>query len=420
MPDDDLLGTFEQLVLLALLRLGEDAYGMTVRREIEEHAGRSASLGAVYATLDRLEAKGYVSSRYGRTDLGASGTSQTVLQGRAAGPGGAPAHHPGHRADAGGAGGRRSADRGDRMSRHRPRPPDDLPAPGGSIRCLIRVVAPERYREAFLGDLIEEYETVIRPQMGPRRAAWWLWRQALGSVPPLLRMRVTQEVPMLKKTTIRSLLGFRLSTEEFDARLALWACSLAGVAIVPMAILALMRNHGGRAEFLLGVGLAVVAGLIFLAMGLVIRQGVARLGEVPVRRRWAEFASYLGCLGLLIGGIRAIPALGLGPAGIVLVLLLVGALSIAVLVLGHDEQPLPVPEGSGVGPGRCTLTRHPTRTRRASPPSRPGPSPGLRRSGASGTTAAAPGRPDTTPGSPRRRTRRRRSAGRGRRRRSAS
>src|SRR4051794_36696300 len=65
MPDDDLLGTFEQLVLLALLRLGEDAYGMTVRREIEGRARRAASLGAVYATLDRLEAKGYVSSRPG-------------------------------------------------------------------------------------------------------------------------------------------------------------------------------------------------------------------------------------------------------------------------------------------------------------------------------------------------------------------
>ena len=65
MPDDDLLGTFEQLVLLALLRLGEDAYGMTVRREIEDRAGRPTSLGAVYATLDRLEAKGYVSSRSG-------------------------------------------------------------------------------------------------------------------------------------------------------------------------------------------------------------------------------------------------------------------------------------------------------------------------------------------------------------------
>lgn len=59
------LGEFEQLVLLALLRLGEGAYGVTVRRELAGRAGRRASIGAVYATLDRLEAKGYVSSQVG-------------------------------------------------------------------------------------------------------------------------------------------------------------------------------------------------------------------------------------------------------------------------------------------------------------------------------------------------------------------
>ena len=62
MPKEDLLGTFEQLVLLALIRLGDNAYGMTIRREIEERTGRSISLGAVYTTLDRLESKGYVTS----------------------------------------------------------------------------------------------------------------------------------------------------------------------------------------------------------------------------------------------------------------------------------------------------------------------------------------------------------------------
>jgi PadR family transcriptional regulator PadR len=56
------LGEFEQLVILALLRLGEDAYGMTVRRELEETAKRTATLGSVYGTLDRLEEKGLVSS----------------------------------------------------------------------------------------------------------------------------------------------------------------------------------------------------------------------------------------------------------------------------------------------------------------------------------------------------------------------
>jgi PadR family transcriptional regulator PadR len=59
------LGDFEQLAILAVLRLGEAAYGMTVRREIEANTGRSVSLGAVYATLDRLEDKGFVSSTMG-------------------------------------------------------------------------------------------------------------------------------------------------------------------------------------------------------------------------------------------------------------------------------------------------------------------------------------------------------------------
>lgn len=65
MPRGDLLGSLEYLVLLALVRLGPDAYGMTVRREIENRTGRSLSIGAIYSTLERLEAKGYVSSSTG-------------------------------------------------------------------------------------------------------------------------------------------------------------------------------------------------------------------------------------------------------------------------------------------------------------------------------------------------------------------
>jgi PadR family transcriptional regulator PadR len=59
------LGEFEQLVLLALIRLGPDAYGATVRREIEARAGRQLSISAVYTTLERLEQKGLVRSRVG-------------------------------------------------------------------------------------------------------------------------------------------------------------------------------------------------------------------------------------------------------------------------------------------------------------------------------------------------------------------
>jgi PadR family transcriptional regulator, regulatory protein PadR len=59
------LGEFEQLVLLALMRLGDDGYGASVEREIEERAGRAVSLAAVYTTLMRMEQKGLVESRMG-------------------------------------------------------------------------------------------------------------------------------------------------------------------------------------------------------------------------------------------------------------------------------------------------------------------------------------------------------------------
>lgn len=58
-----LLGAFEEQVMLAVVRTGTDAYGMQVRRELEEVTRREVTIGSVYATLDRLEAKGLVTSR---------------------------------------------------------------------------------------------------------------------------------------------------------------------------------------------------------------------------------------------------------------------------------------------------------------------------------------------------------------------
>ena len=60
---EDLLGEFEQIVLLAVARLGAEAYGMEIRREIEQRTERAVTIGAVYATLDRLEEKGYLRAR---------------------------------------------------------------------------------------------------------------------------------------------------------------------------------------------------------------------------------------------------------------------------------------------------------------------------------------------------------------------
>ena len=59
------MGEFEQLVLLAILRLGNDAYGMEVRREIEQRTDREVSIGAVYTALERLERKGFLRHRLG-------------------------------------------------------------------------------------------------------------------------------------------------------------------------------------------------------------------------------------------------------------------------------------------------------------------------------------------------------------------
>jgi len=61
----DGLGEFEQLVLLALVRLGDEAYGVTVHEQLERRAGREVALGAVYKTLARLEAKKLVAARLG-------------------------------------------------------------------------------------------------------------------------------------------------------------------------------------------------------------------------------------------------------------------------------------------------------------------------------------------------------------------
>jgi len=59
------LGTFEQLLLLALVRLGDETYGVPIRDDIEARTGRVVSPGAVYTALDRLEQRGLVRSKLG-------------------------------------------------------------------------------------------------------------------------------------------------------------------------------------------------------------------------------------------------------------------------------------------------------------------------------------------------------------------
>lgn len=80
MTGRDFLGEFEHITLLALLRLGKEAYGVTVRREIQLCTERDVSIGAIYATLDRLEKKGYVKSERGEPTPERGGRSKRFFR----------------------------------------------------------------------------------------------------------------------------------------------------------------------------------------------------------------------------------------------------------------------------------------------------------------------------------------------------
>jgi DNA-binding PadR family transcriptional regulator len=79
------LGEFEQLVLLAVLRLGDEAYAVTIRQAIEDAAARNVSRGALYTTLERLEAKGLLSSRLGEPTAARGGRARRYHKVSAAG-----------------------------------------------------------------------------------------------------------------------------------------------------------------------------------------------------------------------------------------------------------------------------------------------------------------------------------------------
>src|SRR5262245_47015805 len=76
----EFLGGFELLVLLALIRLGDEAYGVPISETIEESSGREVALGSVYITLERLENKGLVSSELGQPTAVRGGRAKTYFR----------------------------------------------------------------------------------------------------------------------------------------------------------------------------------------------------------------------------------------------------------------------------------------------------------------------------------------------------
>lgn len=80
MGRDSTLAAFEQLVLLALLSLeGEEAYGMNIRRVLRESAGKDVSVPTVYSAMDRLESKGFVTSRLGEATRERGGRAKRLF-----------------------------------------------------------------------------------------------------------------------------------------------------------------------------------------------------------------------------------------------------------------------------------------------------------------------------------------------------
>ena len=81
----NIIGQFEQAVLVALIRLNKDAYGRAILNEVQKRLARDVSAGAVYATLERLEAKGYVSSFTGEPTAERGGRAKRHFEIEAAG-----------------------------------------------------------------------------------------------------------------------------------------------------------------------------------------------------------------------------------------------------------------------------------------------------------------------------------------------
>jgi PadR family transcriptional regulator PadR len=80
MTDDKFLGEFEQVLLLAILRLADNAYGSTIRQLLSEQINRDVTIGALYTTLERLEKKGLLTSTLGEATAERGGRAKKYFE----------------------------------------------------------------------------------------------------------------------------------------------------------------------------------------------------------------------------------------------------------------------------------------------------------------------------------------------------
>ena len=178
MPRGDLLGSLEYIVLLALVRLEENAYGMTVRREIEARTGRSVSIGAIYATLERLQTKGYVRSFIGEPTAERGGRAKRLFSHRNRR---ASSIENDARDDAEDDGGLEKTV-GHNVTQR---------SPSRLATWLLACFLAEADKEAVIGDLIEE--CALRPSRSRVHLSWWYWSQVSRSIAPFVWIGVRRE-----------------------------------------------------------------------------------------------------------------------------------------------------------------------------------------------------------------------------------
>ncbi len=162
------LGDFEQLVLLGVLRLEarNTSYGAAIRQEIHGRSGRDVSINAIYTTLERLENKRFLRSWVGEPDAGARRAAPQVLRPPARGDRRASTGVPRLHLD-----GRRPREPAGAEMSHAVRPPPL------AIWLLSQRLSDE-WREFVVGDLEEEFAT--RAARSPFAARAWFWGQTFA------------------------------------------------------------------------------------------------------------------------------------------------------------------------------------------------------------------------------------------------
>ena len=133
---------------------------------------------------------------------------------------------------------------------------------------------------------------------------------------------------------IRIPLNYRLTDEPFDTRVGQLIGYLAGMFIVPVAVVALVRHPGGRADFLLGLGLACPDGIALFDAGDALPPRWRFSGQSCAAVTVARVHQLRRLHGIMITGVLSLAGLGLTPVQVTLGLLLLCSLSLAVLVLG--------------------------------------------------------------------------------------